>query len=175
MEALLELIFGNFFIVILIIAGILGFLRDNAAKQKEEDRKRRTRPTRRAPQTARGPVSSSGNNRTSGKGTLETVRETISSSSIETQQKEQMEKLANRFNTRTNEAVDELQEGIAASGSVLRETAKDLSKEQEQIKRGVSQSLKGKGLINGIIMSEVLGSPRARRPYRSVITERKNG
>jgi signal recognition particle GTPase len=171
MEALLELIFGNFFIVLLVIVGILGFLRDSAQKQKEEYRNKRSRPTRPAPQTSRGPISSRDETRTrtTVKDTLEKARESISSSSVEEQQKEQMEKLADRFNTRANEALDEVQEGVSTARSIFQEAAKvDLSKEQEQIKQGVSQSLRGKGLINGIIMSEVLGPPRARKPSRSV-------
>lgn len=175
MEALLELIFGNFFIVLLIIVGILGFLRDNAAKQKEEERRRRNRPTRPAPQTSRAPQPSRTDSGTSGRTVLETVRDTISNTTIEDQQKEQMDKLASRFNTKTNEAIDEVREDISTTKSVLLERDKtELSKEQKQIKRGVTQSLEGKGLINGIIMAEVLGPARARKPYRSVVAERKN-
>ncbi|MFA1820451.1 hypothetical protein ACDX78_09755 [Virgibacillus oceani] len=174
MEALLELIFGNFFIVLLIIVGILGFLRDNAAKQKEEERKKRSRPTKPVPQASRNPQSSRDDSRTPVRDTLDRARETVSSVSVEEQQKKQMEKLADRFNTRANEKLDEVQEGVSTGRSVLQEASKvDLSIEQEEIKAGVSQSLKGKGLINGIIMSEVLGPPRARKPYRSIITERR--
>jgi hypothetical protein len=175
MEALLELIFGNFFIVLLIIVGILGFLRDSSAKQKEEERKRRSRPTKPVPQASRNPQSSRDDSRTTVRDTLEKARETISSVSVEEQQKDQMEKLADRFNTRANEKLDEVQEGVTtAARNVLQEADKvDLSKEQEQIKKGVTQSLRGKGLINGIIMSEVLGPPRARKPYQSVIAERR--
>jgi membrane-associated HD superfamily phosphohydrolase len=175
MEALLELIFGNFFIVLLIIVGILGFLRDNAAKQKEEERKRRSRPTKPVPQASRNPQSSRDDSRNTVRDTLEKARETISSVSVEEQQKEQMEKLADRFNTRANEKLGEIQDDISKGKSVLQEVSKaDLSKEQEQIKRGVSQSLRGKGLINGIIMAEVLGPARARKPYRSVVADRRN-
>src|SRR5690625_1456422 len=175
MEALLELIFGNFFIVLLIIVGLLGFLRDNAAKQKEEESRRRSRPTKPVPRASRNPQSSRDESRTTVRDTLEKARETISSVSVEEQQKDQMEKLADRFNTRANEKLDEVQDDISKGKSVLQEVSKaDLSKEQEQIKRGVSQSLRGKGLINGIIMAEVLGPARARKPYRSVVADRRN-
>jgi vacuolar-type H+-ATPase subunit I/STV1 len=174
MEALLELIFGNFFIVLLIIFGILGFLRDNSAKQKEEEQRRRRTGQQRSPQSSQPSYSSQEDTHTGSRSTLEKARESISSSTIAEQQQEQLDKLASQFNTKKSEVMSDMQEEFSDTKSVLREFNRDLSKEQKQIKKGVSESLKGKGLINGIIMAEVLGPPRATKPYRSVISERKN-
>lgn len=51
---------------------------------------------------------------------------------------------------------------------------KGLSAEQKQFKRRVRGNLNEKGLVNGIVMSEVLGKPRAMKPYKSVISKRRN-
>ncbi|WP_174613848.1 hypothetical protein [Virgibacillus ihumii] len=51
---------------------------------------------------------------------------------------------------------------------------KGLSDEQKQFKKRVRSNLNKKGLVNGIIMSEVLGKPRAMKPYNSVSSKKRN-
>ncbi|WP_077327053.1 hypothetical protein [Virgibacillus siamensis] len=48
-----------------------------------------------------------------------------------------------------------------------------LTKEQKEFKKRISNNLNKKGLVNGIIMAEILGKPRAMQPYRSIISKRR--
>src|SRR5690625_2236794 len=43
------------------------------------------------------------------------------------------------------------------------------SKAEKRHKKRIRKNLTKKGLINGIIMSEVLGPPRARKPYQNIL------
>ncbi|GAA0602160.1 hypothetical protein GCM10009001_18810 [Virgibacillus siamensis] len=50
---------------------------------------------------------------------------------------------------------------------------KGLSAEQKRFKKRVRSNLNKKGLVNGVIMSEVLGKPRSMKPYNSSISEKR--
>src|SRR5699024_1500728 len=101
--------------------------------------------------------------------------------SLEDQRKEQMEKLAKQLQTTaTNVSAQRLDENKDASditkyGLSLHEAATPdvtLKKQKDKFKRQLQSNLEKKELINGIIMAEVLGPPRSRKPYQSVISER---
>lgn len=48
------------------------------------------------------------------------------------------------------------------------------SYEQERFQKEFKQGLTRRGIINSVVMAEVLGQPRARNPYESVIAKRKS-
>ncbi|PAV29026.1 hypothetical protein CIL05_13685 [Virgibacillus profundi] len=164
---LFEALASNFFIVIIIIAGIIGFFRDNSAKQKEKQQRKPNnvpRPTA-TPSGGNKPRQRVYNDNQTDK--------KVYTTSIEEQQNAQMEQLANRYKTSANRAMNKLPHD-AIIGDTLREPDKgELSQSQESLKRQIGSNLNKKGLVNGIIMSEVLGPPRASKPYRSVIGQRR--
>jgi hypothetical protein len=87
------------------------------------------------------------------------------------QRKEQMKQLANRMNTNAKQAAEK-QPHEAFVGHTVEEPKKDTYKKTEMTNQ-VKKNLTRKGLVDGIIMAEVLGRPRAHKPYRSLISERK--
>ncbi|UJL44878.1 hypothetical protein KFZ58_10600 [Virgibacillus sp. NKC19-16] len=157
MESLIQLIMDNLFIVIIIIAGIIGFVRNSSAEQEQE--KRQTNRPRPRPNPSGG-----GNQPQQQRRNHESQSNQPVPTSIEEQQSEQLGRLANQLRTETKDAMEKLpHDGII--GNTLREPNKENSGNQENLKRQIKRNLGKTGLVNGIIMSEVLGSPRAKKPY----------
>lgn len=168
MEAILEAIFSNFFLILVILSGIFSFFKKNAEDQKknnapkQKNRPKTVQPSSRQTETKTRPVYTSKME--------DTIKESVQQVSIEERQKAQMERLAEKFNTskeigRTIEQGTEF--GKSFSNSKIKNT--------KQIKKSANfnMRLKRNDLVQGIIFSEVLGSPRSKKPYRSVIEERK--
>ena len=118
-----------------------------------------------------------------GKESKEHPRQTVYTSTptnvyVEEQQKQQVERLKKQLNAGTNDLTDSLSGQDLSIGPAIQDAIKhhslhDKNEKKERFKKDVKTSLNYKGLVNGIIMSEVLGSPRARKPYRSVTAERR--
>lgn len=155
MESLIQLIMDNLFIVVIIIAGIIGFFRNSSAEQ-EQDRGQTNRPR----QTPSG-----GGNQTHQRRTHKPQSNPSVPASIEEQQSEQLGRLANQSQTETKDAMEKLPHD-SIIGNTLRDPNKNNSGEKEALRRQVKRNLGKTGLVNGIIMSEVLGSPRAKKPYQ---------
>lgn len=101
-----------------------------------------------------------------------------SNTSIEEQQKMQMEQLKSRLNTGTNVYMEEVNQqdmtlGKGIQDAIKHQTTNKNKQAKEQFKKEVKTGLNHSGIVNGIIMSEVLGPPRARKPYQNVVVERK--
>ncbi|MEC5422215.1 hypothetical protein QGM71_01745 [Virgibacillus sp. C22-A2] len=173
MQGLFDAIFSNFFIVIIIIAGIIGFLRDNTAKQQQQQKQQQERKPVNRPNPTNTP--SEGYSRSQqGRSRDSKPQRTYSTSTIEEQQREQMERLADQYNSSTEikQGMDKLSSNAITDDNSL-EPINELSTKQKKLKRQIGKNLNKNGLVNGIIMAEVLGSPRALKPYRSVITNRR--
>lgn len=177
MGGFLELIFDNIFVVIIIISAIMGLF----GKKSEEAEKQKQQGNR--PKPAPNPVSRSQRNvrpeanRTTGsKQTKSNVPQSskpmVSTISIEEQQKAQIERLKNTFNSVENNAIDDISHHAFVANPITK-SINELSKEQANYKKQIRTNLTRKGLVNGIIMSEVLGSPRARNPYQSIVEQRR--
>jgi hypothetical protein len=97
---------------------------------------------------------------------------------VEEQQKQQVERLKERMNTGTNVSLESLSDQDLSIGPTIQDAIKhhslqDKNVKKEQFKKDVKTGLNYKGLVNGIIMSEVLGPPRARKSFRSVAADRR--
>lgn len=175
MEAILEAIFGNFMIVLIIIGGIVGFLKDksNKGKQQQEQQSEKSyrapRPT--SPPSDRGyqpsrnmPVES----------TQRQQRPSVTNSvSIEERQAEQLKQLAGRMVTDTKQTLEELPHKANIGSSVKRSKPTVNSGRHQDFKKQIKGNLTRNGLVDSVVMAEVLGPPRATKPYRSVIQERR--
>lgn len=172
-----QLIMDNIFIIILVLSGIIGFFSSNKEeKKKQEQRTEQQRPQQAEPRptpTPSGPREPKRQEvyRTELKPSKTNVI-TTASASFENEQKSQMEKMQSRYGASSSSTIDE---DIAHQGLKFREALKpleDLSEEKDILKKDIKHSLRNKGLINGIIMAEVLGKPRSLKRYESVSLER---
>src|SRR5699024_8438029 len=97
--------------------------------------------------------------------------QTKQSENLAEQQRKQYEQLKkevqHEYATNTDEKVDK----VVKDKSKLR-TTNNSSRYVANI--DVTSLTKRIGLVQGMIMSEVLGSPRGLKPYRSIISERRN-
>jgi hypothetical protein len=166
----MEWIFDNLFIIIIIVSGLIGFFKNN---ETEEKKKETTKPV--PPMSSRVPNTPPPVRREQPRAERKVYREgpkkpTISTASIEEQQKAQMERLAGKYGAITDSLEDLT--GQFSGGSSLREQTEDSTVKRENLKKQVSTNLGAQGLVNGIIMSEVLGAPRAKKPFKTILQDR---
>lgn len=162
MEGILDAIFGNFLVVLAIIGGIVGFLKDRSNKDKEEGHKPYQVPKPTATPSGGGNYQSQ----------HETTTVQTNRTTLEEQQEIQMQQLAERMNTDTTVSVGGRPNDMIIEKMNRRQGDND-SHEKKKMKKQVKRNLTGKGLVDGIIMAEVLGPPRAVKPYKSVIASRR--
>lgn len=176
----MDWIFDNMFLVIIIISGIISVL-SGGKKNEEAKKKRQSTPPQNRPQqrqqTAKSTMSHqpSRNKRVQPRAERQIYREEsrpdISAGSVEEQQKEQMERLRSRYQTASRGDLEDLADKF--KDLVVERQNEEESLGKREMKKRVSGNLDGKGLVNGIIMAEVLGAPRAKKPYRNAIQARK--
>ncbi|WP_068674339.1 hypothetical protein [Oceanobacillus sp. Castelsardo] len=170
MEAILEAIFSNFFLILVILSGIFSFFKKNTEDQKKNKTpsKQKTKPktvqpsARSTETTKKRPVYTSK--------IEDTIQESLQQLSVEEQQKAQMERLAEKFNT-NKEIGRTIEQGLDFSQSFS--NSKILKTKQIEKRTDFNMRLKRNDLVQGVILSEVLGSPRSKKPYQTVIEERK--
>ncbi|SFA70315.1 hypothetical protein SAMN04488072_101116 [Lentibacillus halodurans] len=151
-------------IILAIVAALSGFFKDNSDTDTRIPKRGNSQP---------GPVSppSGGGNRNGGK-SVDEPQSTVSTASLEEQQYEQRRQLAERMNTMEQKQTPEREHDVIMKHNT-REPGTDLSVEQQKMKKRMNSNLTRTGLINGVIMSEVLGPPRAVKPYKSIVDQRK--
>lgn len=168
MDGLLEILPFLAFAII----GIINAIGKGNKQQEKNQPKRNNRPAN-VPRPTATPSGGNANPR------QPVNKPTVTSITIEEQQKQQMERLANRLSANVQDSKSHNGNQDHTLGSAIKDqikhqslTKQEIGKERfrKQIKNGLNQQ----GLVQGIIMSEVLGPPRARKPYRSVIVERRN-
>ncbi|OZU89930.1 hypothetical protein CIL03_01970 [Virgibacillus indicus] len=159
---LFEALASNGYIIFIIIAGIIGFLKNSSNKQKEEQQKRPNKSPRSRTAPSGGKPKQ--------KVYVDNEADRVYTSSIEDKQNEQMEQLANRYRTSGDQSMKDLEH---SAFNDLSKSEIDLSQKRSHLKREIGSNLEGKRLINGIILSEVLGPPRAQKPYRSIVSQRR--
>lgn len=175
-------IFDNLFIVMIIISGIVAFLGDSKKKQEEQKKKQSAppnkpaQPRQRQRRAAEETISRQQTQRkreqprAERKIYREEARPEMTNRSIEEQQQEQMERLANRYQTASQGDIENLDHTF--KDLIVERKEEKANPGKREMQKRVSQNLDGKGLVNGIIMAEVLGSPRAKKPYKSILQKR---
>ncbi|MFD1412809.1 hypothetical protein [Oceanobacillus jeddahense] len=179
----MDWIFENLFLIIIIISGIVAFLGDSKKKQEEQKKKQSTPPknqTSSRPNQQRSPQEMRTGQQTQRKREQpraerqvyrEGERPDISAGGIEEQQRKQMERMTNRYQTASQEDVEDAKQNF--KDLIVDRKDEGDNPGKNEMKKRVSGNLDGKGLVNGVIMAEVLGPPRAKQPYRSIVQRRK--
>lgn len=151
MEAIFDTVFGNILVLLAIVGGIVGFIKDRSKKETESSKHYPTpKPTR---------TPSGGYDVASEKRSYEI--------SIENQQGNQMKEQQ----THTHRKIKNGKHDAIVKGAVG--LPSNSSTKKNKMKRRVGKNLSKDGLVNAVIMSEVLGPPRATKPYRSIVEERR--
>lgn len=195
MEDLIEFLMGNIVVVAIIVMGIIRVL--TGANKSQQNKQQPTRQQNTTQPARQAPVPSPSEGQHKPKQTVyqssgekvyvekEQIEEeprstvyTTSTTNIYMEEQNQMEQLKNRMNISEDVSLAEINQMDISLGTEIQDEIKHSAsssgnKNKMQFKRDVKSGLNREGLINGIIMSEVLGSPRARKPYRSVVSERK--
>ena len=166
---LMEAIFGNIFIIIAIVAGIIGFFNNGSENKGEQQSPNQPRPT--STPSGRTNMPSQRTSTTS----TNSQQSRVDTSSVEEKHQSQLDQLADRYATTTRSAKsipDNLQRNSSLrEGKEKKEEL--LSTKQKKFKKRFDRNLTKQGVANGVIMAEILGPPRAKKPYRSVTSERK--
>lgn len=160
MASFLELIFSNLFLFIIIITSIFSLLNKN----KEEQKKKSNQPRPAHPRPR--PINKQEH-------PTRTVKqpEPVAMKSIENQQEEQMERLREKFQTNVKDKLESLRD--STKSEVNLETITKNKVGTSKMNQQVNLKFNQKSILQGIMMSEILGPPRSRNRYRSVIEERQ--
>lgn len=163
--------FNIILIILAIIGGISSLFKDKKTEQPKKKTHQQPRPTT--------PVPDSSQKQKNDQSSYEPSKEAIE---MQEQRDSQMQQLAERMNIGKQEKEKEHEANLDKQASIEENNAsidKELNKRKKQkefpqtdMQKRVRNNLNRKGLVDGIIMSEVLGPPRARKPYQSVITKR---
>lgn len=174
MDSIIDFIFSNFLILFIVVGGLVKLISGNS-KNSESDTKT-TQPV----QSRRQSQERAGNRENRPNSTSkQSSSENTTSVSIEEQQQKQLERLAGKAATSTVQNYDSLKEQSYDSDNrhtiskSSQNNKKEFTKNKIAVKRQLNKKISRNGLIDSVIMAEVLGAPRARKPYKSVITERK--
>lgn len=165
---LMEAIFGNIFILIAIVAGIIGFFKNGSDNKGDQQSPNQPRPT----STPSGRTNMP-SQRTST--STNTQHSTVDTSSVEERHQRQLDQLADRYAT-TKRSANSIPDNLQRSSSLREGKEKkeeQLSTKQKKFKKRFDRNLTKQGVANGVIMAEILGPPRAKKPYRSVTSKRK--
>jgi len=182
MDDLLELIFSNPLFLILIIGGLISLLKGGSGnKDGQQSQTQRSRQ----PQTVtHNPSQTKTQTQTRQQRPQTKPRERIvRTTSVEEQRQKQLEQLTGRIGVDAEDKKNTDKKGAKLSG-LESGTVADKRRQQEitslhhaaqrkRVKKKFRNNLSREGLIDSVIMSEVLGSPRARKPYESVVNQRR--
>lgn len=164
MDEIFDFIFGNLFIVIIIIGAIIKLF---GSKSKQEDATQKEPPARvsntsasqqrRPEQPVRERVTRS-----------EQVSEQREHLTIEQHRAKQLEQLQRHHQSSR-------QEDRPHTGMHVEPTVSIVSKEttEDDVTIDLKDKLTHQGLIDSVIMAEVLGSPRALKPYQNISRARR--
>lgn len=160
-ESFLDLIFSNLFLIIIVLSSIFGMLNKN----KEEKEKNPSRP--KPVQTPSRPI-----NKSERPSRPIERSKPVAMKSVEEQQHEQMERLRERFKIDESDNFNETDLSERKT-NLTAITKKNVGSSKSKLNKELELKYNQKSVIQGIMMSEILGAPRSRKPYRSVIEERK--
>ncbi len=170
-DVILDFVFNNLFIVIIIIAVISNLVGGSKkTKRPQEKRQQQDSPSRDSQETLEEKIEKNlkkFENIFEPEAVEEKVPEAKQTNqtqtSIELQREKQRDALANRFQTRPAPTSDEKTYSNTDLPTVIKHHSKQSSVNQKNLKKRISK----KGLQESIVMAEVLGKPRALKPYRS--------
>src|SRR5699024_9085366 len=148
MEEIFELLFKNPFLLLLIIGYLTTVFRGKSDEQKEREKQpKRTPPKKTTESSPKTPET-----------------HTVKMSSIEAQRKEQLERLQTQLETKMPSQDLNLND-YSTLGTTISDGESKQPVKQKMNKNKIQQRLNQRGLVESVIMAEVLGSPRAKKRH----------
>lgn len=157
-------------VILAIIGGVASLFKDKTTEQSKKQPHRQPRPTT--------PVPDSSQEQKNDQSRYEPSKEAIE---MQEQRDSQMQQFAERMNRNKQEQEEKYEANLNTNdkGEQKASGDNDFNKQKKQkefsetdMQKRVRNNINQKGLVDGIIMSEVLGPPRARKPYQNVIIKR---
>lgn len=179
MEGLIEMIIKNPIVILAVLGGLASLMKrkKDQEKQANEESPQAQKPVVRSPQT-------SGQQLTKQVFKRPNPSVSVNTSSIDEHRAEQLRRYTEQMasnNSNTTVTKNTEHSGLQDRPKVA-DARRDVeienlgsSVQQKQFKKQIKKGLTTEGLVNSILMAEVLGPPRARNPYQSVISKRRKG
>jgi|SRR5699024_1181832 len=169
-----DFIAENFIIIVIIIGGILSLFK-NKSNPSEDERQRAGNPAAPGSQKRNHPSASHSRSTNSRTGYTPPTMNKQNPVSIEEQKKKQLEELQKRMGGSSMAVVQEEEDNSHQAGleSNLRSPTIVKPYHHREFRNEIKGKLNRKGLIDSIVMAEVLGPPRAKKPYSSIISQKK--
>src|SRR5690625_3961192 len=168
MNELIDLILSNPLFIIVLIGGIASLLKGKSEQaEKSESTTNKPKPRRVEDLFERA------HHRERTRSTDKVSTEPVSSKTIEELREEQMIRFVGQADA--DEDQHKSDKSISRSSNRIKVENTNKNHKEQAFKQDFNKSLTRKGLVNSVIMAEVLGAPRARKPYQSVVTKRRNG
>lgn len=189
MDSFFDFIFGNFFIVIIIVVALVNLFskskgtREQAERTSDQGRSTQRRTPTYAERRQEQPTSLSESIEQKveqARETFQQARDTITEAtqempkSIEEQRKEQYEELRRRMQkTQPDDREHKANVRSATSENNHVPVETDSTADDLKVVQQLEKNLTRKGLAESIVMAEVLGLPRALNPYQNVASKRR--
>lgn len=170
MGELIDLILSNPLLIILIIGGLFSLL-----KRKTEQPESENEPSRRPMPAERRTPNERERARPSDRQTkpAEPAKEMVETLTIEEQHQQQLDELKERLVVDQRRSSNQTERESYVTRR--RQRNNSVSKNENQtFKQRFKENVTPSGLINSVIMSEVIGPPRSMKPYESRPFKRKH-
>ena len=158
---IIELIFSNLFIVIIILGGLMSFFKENKKQKEAAEKRRNERKTTQTSQPLPGRMET--NRPTQSRQQKSTKeKQAPSMKSIEEQRAEQLKRLRRTVSTiGNNEHTDQHKIPKDIEKGLLRTQTKSRSQHQTPFQKKLTRT----GLMDSIVMAEILDKPKSLRPH----------
>jgi|SRR5690625_196047 len=177
MEAFVEFVFGNPILVFVIIAALFNILNKGKKSNEEQQKPRPVQPT----QMPRQSNQERETIRTRLEKTIQeqakqlktTIEQSVAKTeqsvekTIEEQRQAQYDRLRSQYSTSTTE------KEIGENVSFIDEKIINDHHELEKVSVNLEKKLTTKGLMESVMMAEILGPPRAHNPYQNIVVKRQ--
>jgi len=168
----MDFIAENFLIIVIIIGGLLSLFKNKSTPSEADRQQSRNQPVSRTGRTEDTKGLSQANTSVSSSSSSESPHGTVSA---EEQQQKQLKELQKRMGGSSFAVVRERDDGSHEANIKNNLKRPDVVKpyHHEHFKKEIKGKLNQKGLIDSIVMAEVLGPPRAKKPYSSIISKER--
>lgn len=166
MDNLIDLVLSNPLFLVILIGGIISLMKGKS----EQENKGKETTTQKPKQNPLEELFERSKQREQTRTAEKVITEPKSTKSIDELREKQMSK----FTQQVDDEIDqEKVEQIKNLQKHMKEEHTKKNRTKKAFRKDFTKSLSSKGLVNSVIMAEVLGPPRGRRSYQNIISKRR--